>query len=177
MATFVEAMHGYVNLDKVAYIRQIKRQQGDYWEHALVFDGVNGEKLDQTYWLGRQPDIANLTAPVVAACPGHEAVVISVLDDEPVTKASLLVTHYPIIAWRIESDDLVRPILPEGVSGQDHLFIKLLDSSLCLPADRIVEHLDAAKEYVLEWELSHRAARHKPKDDPKKPTKAARDRE
>ncbi len=160
MAHFVQCDEGWVNLDHVAEIREVRRQDHAGGRRSLIFESDAGKIIARQTW--PCSDMEEVTAPVVAAGAGSVAIVVGTfansdgVDERP---DSAEAEQMPIVAWRLMYGGAI-PVLVQATTGNETVLISLPDGRLLLPEDTTFADLDEAKRCLLlraqaAWDRSH----------------------
>lgn len=126
MPCWIETAKGYVNLDHAVRLERQGTDPKHNWERWKVIlddcEYVEGRILKDV-WLPA------VLAKVVPATAGQEAVALNVVDNrDGVRPTRVDVARYPVVAWRIISDDpsaQPTPVLPVPWASEEHVFFIL----------------------------------------------------
>src|SRR5690348_7291985 len=101
MAHFVPCDRGWINLDHVASIREVREKNTDRARRNLIFENADGREIARQTWA--TCDLEEM-APVVPAAAGATAIVVWIFaesDGHGARPDTVLFDQVPVVAWRL----------------------------------------------------------------------------
>lgn len=131
MPCWIETSKGYVNLDHAVRLERPTTDLKRDWETWKVYlpGGLHLEgRILKDVWM------PTVLANVVPAAAGQEAVALMAIDNyDSARPAGVDVVRYPVVAWRVISDDpsaQPTPVLPVPWASNEHIFFVLPEGRL-----------------------------------------------
>jgi hypothetical protein len=165
MSHFVECDAGWINLDHVARIREVREKNTDRARRNLIFENADGTEMGRQTWA--TCDLEEM-APIVPAASGASAIIVWTFADSGDHDArpdTVLFDHVPVVAWRVVHGGAI-PVLLQATTSSEIVLIPLPDGRLCLPEDAVYEGLEEAKRCLLlraqgDWDRQHAETKQK----------------